>query len=156
MAESWEDDEEDEEDESSPTPPPALTSTKVQPQFSKDAARSLPNTASISSAPRNVQQGPTSLDAFDFDTYNRTSPAGEGRPARATLDSGKRPEKTTAVANRLIAGALGVRAPRRTDEQRAYDRAIKEQEQRKRDKEKEDRRLEEQRREQAKRSMWDG
>lgn len=60
------------------------------------------------------------------------------------------------MASRLIAGALGVRTPRRTDEQRAYDRAIKEQEQKKRDKEKEDRRLEEQRREQAKRNMWDG
>lgn len=39
-----------------------------------------------------------------------------------------RPEKQTAVASRLIAGALGIRAPKRTDEQRAYDRAIKEKE----------------------------
>lgn len=57
----------------------------------------------------------------------------EGRqlPASAKGSRGeekKRPEKTTAVAGRLIAGALGLKAPKKTDEQRAYDRATKEQE----------------------------
>ncbi|KZF26320.1 hypothetical protein L228DRAFT_9931 [Xylona heveae TC161] len=40
----------------------------------------------------------------------------------------RRPEKQTAVAGRMIAGALGVRAPKKTDEQRAYERAVKERE----------------------------
>ncbi|KAJ5091715.1 hypothetical protein NUU61_006585 [Penicillium alfredii] len=54
-----------------------------------------------------------------------------GGPAR-------RPEKQTAVAGRLIAGALGIRAPKRTEEQRAYDRSVKEQEIRRRNREREE------------------
>lgn len=48
-----------------------------------------------------------------------------------------RPEKTDAVAKRLIAGALGVRAPKKTEEQRLYDRAIKEKEIKRRNQDKE-------------------
>jgi len=40
----------------------------------------------------------------------------------------RRPDKTDAVARRLIAGALGVKAPKRTEEQKAYDKALKEKE----------------------------
>ncbi|RFU30002.1 hypothetical protein B7463_g6335, partial [Scytalidium lignicola] len=47
-----------------------------------------------------------------------------------------RPEKTDAVARRLIAGALGVRTPKKTEEQRAYDRAIREKEMKRRNEEK--------------------
>ena len=36
----------------------------------------------------------------------------------------KRPEKTTAVAGRMIAAGLGVRAPMRTDEVREFDKAM--------------------------------
>ena len=35
-------------------------------------------------------------------------------------DERRRPAKSTAVAGRLIAGALGVKAPKKTEEQRAY------------------------------------
>lgn len=37
----------------------------------------------------------------------------------------------------MIAGALGVRAPKKTEEQRAYDRAVKEKEMKRRNEEKE-------------------
>jgi hypothetical protein len=52
-------------------------------------------------------------------------------------DRNVRPEKTDGVARRLIAGALGVKAPKRTEEQRAYDRAVKEKEMKRRNGEKE-------------------
>ena len=66
----------------------------------------------------------------------------------------KRPEKSTAVASRLIAAGLGQKAPKRTKEQREYDNAMKVQEKKKRDaaKDEEKRRVEE--REKAKRDMW--
>lgn len=48
-----------------------------------------------------------------------------------------RPEKTDAAAKRMIAGALGVKAPKRTEEQMAYDKAIREKEVKRRNLEKE-------------------
>lgn len=67
----------------------------------------------------------------------------------------KRPEKTTATANRLIAGALGIKAPPKTEEQRRYDRALKEQEIKRRNKEKEERKRAEEEDEKAKAAIWD-
>ncbi|KAF1356850.1 hypothetical protein BDV97DRAFT_18948 [Delphinella strobiligena] len=80
------------------------------------------------------------------------------RPLRShspAMDSEKRPEKSTAVANRLIAGALGVRAPKRTEEQRKYDRAMKEQEIRRKNKEKEEEKRRQEEAEKAKAAIWD-
>jgi len=48
----------------------------------------------------------------------------------------RRPDKTDAVARRLIAGALGVKAPKRTEEQKAYDKGLKEKEIKRRNAEK--------------------
>lgn len=70
-------------------------------------------------------------------------------------DSGKRPEKTNAVASRLIAGALGVRAPPKTEEQKAYEKAVREKEVKRREREKEDAKRAEEERERAKKAIWD-
>lgn len=67
----------------------------------------------------------------------------------------RRPEKQTAVAGRMIAGALGIRAPKRTEEQRAYDRAVKEQEMKRRNKEKEEAAKAKEEEEKAKAAVWD-
>lgn len=66
-----------------------------------------------------------------------------------------RPEKQTAVASRMIAGALGIRAPKRTEEQRAYDRAMKEKEIKRRNKEKEEAARAKEDEERAKAAVWD-
>ncbi|KAJ6109510.1 hypothetical protein N7486_001745 [Penicillium sp. IBT 16267x] len=66
----------------------------------------------------------------------------------------KRPEKQTAVAGRLIAGALGIRAPKRTEEQRAYDRAVKEQEIKRRNREREEAAKAKENEEKLKTSVW--
>lgn len=102
---------------------------------------------------------PASPTPFDFPD---NSPYGAGR---SRLDSGvsagdpgrldKRPEKTTAVAGRLIAGALGVRAPRRTEEEREYDRAMREKEKKRRNEERERERRETAEREARKKAIWD-
>jgi hypothetical protein len=65
-----------------------------------------------------------------------------------------RPEKTDAVAKRMIAGALGVRAPKQTEEQKAYDRAVKEKETRRRNLEKEVAAKAEEEAEKAKAAVW--
>ncbi|GAD98668.1 conserved hypothetical protein [Paecilomyces variotii No. 5] len=66
-----------------------------------------------------------------------------------------RPAKQTAVAARLIAGGLGIRAPKRTEEQRAYDRAIREQEVKRRNREKEEAARAKEEEERAKAAVWD-
>lgn len=65
---------------------------------------------------------------------------------------GQRPEKTASTASRMIAGALGQRAPRRTEEQRAFDEAAREKLRRRR--EEDARRVEEERK--VRESVWDG
>jgi hypothetical protein len=66
----------------------------------------------------------------------------------------RRPEKSTAVAGRLIAGALGVKAPKKTEEQRAYDRAVKEQEIKRKSREKMAKEREMEEAERAKHAVW--
>ncbi|GAO15654.1 uncharacterized protein UV8b_01509 [Ustilaginoidea virens] len=71
------------------------------------------------------------------------------------VDGLKRPEKTDAVARRMIAAGLGLKAPKQTEEQKAYQRSIREHERKKR----EQQRTEEQRKrdevDKAKAAVWD-
>ncbi|CEO58838.1 hypothetical protein PEBR_37923 [Penicillium brasilianum] len=80
--------------------------------------------------------------------------AGSASPVAGQNNPSRRPEKQTAVAGRLIAGALGVRAPKRTEEQRAYDRSVKEQEIRRRNREREELAKAKEEEERAKASVW--
>jgi hypothetical protein len=75
-------------------------------------------------------------------------------PRSDRTGSNTRPEKTDAVAKRLIAGALGVRAPKKTEEQRAYERAIKEKEVKRRNGEKEAKIRAEEEAKRAKAAAW--
>ncbi|KAL2120482.1 hypothetical protein VTJ04DRAFT_4509 [Mycothermus thermophilus] len=68
----------------------------------------------------------------------------------------RRPEKTDAVARRMIAHALGVKAPRMTEEQRAYDRAVRENERKRREEERERERKRQEEAERLRKAMWDG
>lgn len=83
--------------------------------------------------------------AFDNTTASRSSNTSEER----------RPDKTTSVASRMIAAGIGQKAPKRTQEQREYDQAMKIQEKKKREqaKEEEERKKREKARAQA--AIWD-
>jgi hypothetical protein len=85
------------------------------------------------------------------------SPVGERCATGGVRDAraGARPEKTTAVAGRMIAGALGVRAPKKTEEARAYDKAVKEKELKRREKEREAVNKEEEERRKAREAVWE-
>ncbi|KAJ0118155.1 hypothetical protein J7T55_014608 [Diaporthe amygdali] len=66
-----------------------------------------------------------------------------------------RPEKTDAVARRMIAGALGMRAPKLTEEQKNYDKAVREKERKRREEEKAAQKRREEEATKAKAAMWD-
>ena len=55
----------------------------------------------------------------------------------------------------MIAGALGVRPPKKTEEMKRYEKAALDKERAKRDKEREGRKKEEDEREKAKAAVWD-
>jgi len=55
----------------------------------------------------------------------------------------------------MIAGALGVRAPKRTEEEREYEKAVREKERRNREREKEDQKRRAEDGEKAKKAVWD-
>ena len=67
----------------------------------------------------------------------------------------KRPEKTTAVAGRMIAAGLGMKVPKKTEEQRQYDRAMKEQEIKRKNREKEEQSRAKADDDKAKAAVWD-
>ena len=112
---------------------------------------------------------PTPISPGNDENYIDWSPArvlGGGRPkpyspvspSTPLSDSDRerrRPEKTTATANRLIAAGLGMKAPKKTEDQKQYDRAVREQEIKRRNKEKEERDREREADEKAKAAIWD-
>ena len=94
----------------------------------EETDRPLENTVSADypAAPPPTPISPTATSDHNLyfsDRWGQSSSSSTSSPR-----AGARPEKTDAVAKRLIAGALGVRAPKKTEEQKAYDKAIKEKE----------------------------
>ncbi|KAI9879401.1 MAG: hypothetical protein M1830_008620 [Pleopsidium flavum] len=83
--------------------------------------------------------------------YSPSRSSDGGSPSRPNF----RPEKQTAVAGRLIAGALGVRTPKKNEEQRAYDKAMKDKETKRRNKEREAQARAKQDADRAKAAVWD-
>lgn len=146
VAESWED---EDVEMSTPTPTDSF-SPPLQPVSSKP----LPN------PPPPTPISPTAGHAYD---WTAAGALGGGRPQPLSAsgastprsDTDRRPEKSTAVASRMIAAGLGVRAPKKTDEQREYDRAIKEQEIKRKNREKDERERERAEDEKAKNAVWD-
>ncbi|OKL59791.1 hypothetical protein UA08_04523 [Talaromyces atroroseus] len=140
VADSWEDE---------------MSSSEAEPESEKEDERvttAKPGVSSLASK----SEGPLAPPPTPApNTYYNTSPH---PTATATSDRSTRtvrPEKQTAVASRMIAGALGIRAPKRTEEQRAYDRAMKEKEMKRRNREKEEEAKAKQEEERAKAAVWD-
>lgn len=110
----------------------------------------------VPSAPPPTPISPSIYPAWD----SGLGSPGAGYGAASARDRGeeerRRPEKSTAVAGRLIAGALGVKAPKKTEEQRAYERAMKEQEIKRKNRSKAAQQKEKEEAERAKSAVWDG
>lgn len=130
ISESWEDEIASEDDECSRSP--------QQPTIYPSAPPPTP----ISPITQHYVDSP-----FDYNVMGISMARNEQRNAL-------RPDKTDAVARRLIAGALGVKPSPQTEEQRAYEAAMKGKEMKRRAEEKKavSKALEEA--EQSKRAMW--
>ncbi|KAI0430147.1 hypothetical protein F5Y09DRAFT_341921 [Xylaria sp. FL1042] len=149
VADSWEDEESsasEAEPESEPPTPSTQSSGAVQ-----DGVAAPPPTPISPSYGRHGSEGNGNAPWLAS-----SSTSGGGYGYRDAQDDGgvKRPEKTDAVARRMIASALGVRAPKQTEEQKAYDRAVREKERKKREEEREAERRRAQEAEMAKAAMW--
>ncbi|KAK3318377.1 hypothetical protein B0H66DRAFT_532887 [Apodospora peruviana] len=81
--------------------------------------------------------------------------AGSSNPPSAAAETKPRPEKTDAVARRMIASALGMKVPKLTEEQRAYDRAVREKERRRKEEEKELQKKRDEEALKAKQAVWE-
>ena len=116
------------------------------------------NTTTSYDAPNPPPPTPASPTLFEFPD---TVPFGATRAWDGSRGSGgadtlsKRPDKTTAVAGRLIAAGLGVRAPKRTDEEKEYDKAMREKARKQRDEERNRERVEKEQAEARKRAVWE-
>lgn len=106
--------------------------------------------SSLPSAPPPTPVTPHFTSAPDWSTVPEP---GVTSPREAP--SSKRPEKTDAVARRMIAAGLGLKAPKQTEEQKAYQRSIREQEKKKREQDKADEQKRREDAEKAKASVWD-
>jgi len=150
IAESWDAADSDDESSLMTSKPTVVSGSRPPPQLSDYPSAPPPTPV----APQQWQNTGSPFQGIDF---NKDSGSRVARRRAESGDSaGARPEKTNAVAGRLIAGALGVKAPRRTEDQRAYDKAMKEKETKRRDNEREQKKLDEERRVKAKRDIWDG
>ncbi|POR36215.1 Uncharacterized protein TPAR_03595 [Tolypocladium paradoxum] len=117
---------------------------------SDDDAETPASKASLPSAPPPTPVTPHYIPAPDWGAMlelGTTSPR-EGLSSR-------RPEKTDAVARRMIAAGLGLKAPKQTEEQKAYQKSIREQERKKRDQDKAEEQKRREDAEKAKVAVWD-
>lgn len=140
VADSWEDEANSSSDDE-PIPP------------LQDGASSTPILSPSTEGPLDPPPTPISPQT----SYPWGSAPTAASPTAATSPGAgpaRRPEKQTAVAGRLIAGALGIRAPKRTEEQRAYDRAVKEQEIKRRGREREELAKAKEEEEKVKTAVW--
>lgn len=150
VADSWEDDlsdsgSETETDEATTTASSTSTTTAkigIKPPSSKSEGPLAPPST-------------PATDYGDFVPQWNNSTRSQGAASPRETSPRARPEKQTAVASRMIAGALGIRAPKRTEEQRAYDRAVKENEMKRRNKAKEEAAKAQQEEDKAKSAVWD-
>ncbi|KAL2153132.1 hypothetical protein VTH82DRAFT_4287 [Thermothelomyces myriococcoides] len=154
VAESWEDEVDDDDDAAPGTEQPTPVATTGHAGTSAPPPTPLSPVANASKqrpfSPSGVPSPGFSIPPFDGagDFSSPSSASSGGGPSR-------RPEKTDAVARRMIANALGMRAPKMTEEQRAYDRAVREKEKKRREEEKEKQRLREEEIAKARQAIWE-
>ncbi|KAH7055661.1 hypothetical protein B0J12DRAFT_726658 [Macrophomina phaseolina] len=150
VVDSWEDAASDSDGSGTETEPDSTTSpiNTLQKHASEGPLAPPPTPASPQF------DGP--YGSIDARFANATAGAGAGA-AGAGAGSGpaRRPEKTTSVAARMIAAGIGSRAPKRTEEEREYDRVMREKERKRRDKEREEAAAAKQKEEEAKKAVWD-
>ncbi|KAL7784905.1 hypothetical protein V8C37DRAFT_341037 [Trichoderma ceciliae] len=162
VADSWEDedvsDEEEEEEEE-----------EEEGKDTQEAEAGMSSTPSSLSTPAVPPPTPASPLGYDsphewasLGSQSRSRSQSQSQSPVATSASGsgsgtpaRRPEKTDAVARRMIAAGLGLKAPKQTEEQRAYQKSVREQEKRRREEERAEEERQKELAEKARASVWD-
>lgn len=150
---SWEeeaDDSDTEVDSGTATPVHQVTSSDLP-----GAPPPTPSSPSYSSEKTTKGTPYQTFPPYGFDGSFDDQDSGLRSPPARGGGEERRPEKSTAVASRLIAAGIGQKAPRRTKEQREYDQAMKIQEKKKRDQAKADEERRRMEKERAKQAIWD-
>ncbi|KAL1895335.1 hypothetical protein Cpir12675_003292 [Ceratocystis pirilliformis] len=140
VLDSWEDGSDTEATPSKSPPNPATTQDAHQLEKTTDILAIKPD-----SAPAD--------DWHRFSTPYSSAPY-TSSPATASVSMQRRPEKTDAVARRMIAGALGIKPPKQTEEQRTYHKALLEREKLQRQEAREAKKREQEKVTKAKEAMW--
>lgn len=151
VADSWEDEEawdpydEDKDEEATtpkpPSPPPPTPAFPSEDALGASASSSSSSSTSLSSA--------AAAAAFWWEPETQPGPEAE-----ADSSSARRPDKTDAVARRMIAAGLGIKAPKQSEDQKAYQKALLHQEKKRRELEKEEERRRREDAERAKAAVW--
>ncbi|KAF2738988.1 hypothetical protein EJ04DRAFT_8176 [Polyplosphaeria fusca] len=160
VADSWDDD-------VSGSGTETETETISRTASGKEALLSPINTSSTSASddgpnpPPPTPASPTQFahpESASHADWGARGPGSHDSSRRGSSDANapsKRPEKTTATASRMIAAGLGLKAPRRTAEEREYDKAMREKERKRRDEERNREKAEREAAEERKRAIWD-
>ncbi|KAL6881244.1 hypothetical protein J3F83DRAFT_721572 [Trichoderma novae-zelandiae] len=127
------------------------------------ASSSTPSSLTSPAVPPPTPASPLALDsplANQSQSRSQSQSQGQSPPATSASGSGsgtpaRRPEKTDAVARRMIAAGLGLKAPKQTEEQRAYQRSVREQEKKRRDAQRAEEERQREAAERAKAAVWD-
>ncbi|KAK0629801.1 hypothetical protein B0T17DRAFT_615538 [Bombardia bombarda] len=134
---NYDDDDDEEDDDSGPIP-----------ELGRDRDREALSSGASSRQKTGTAAPPPTPMSPTYDTRRPFSPTAATMPAAVasqilyddasgSASEPKRPEKTDAVARRMIANALGMKVAKLTEEQRVYDRAVREKERRRKEEEKE-------------------
>ncbi|KAI9655298.1 MAG: hypothetical protein M1821_005445 [Bathelium mastoideum] len=158
VADSWEDEDDADSGESSDTETEANPSDSSNPisRLSTTSSNSYPSappptpsSPSFSMAPQNQ------LSAFPYSSLSSAATNTGSKDGGMSTRGDRRPETSTAAASRMIAAGLGVRAPKRTEEQREYDRVVREKEKKRLETERAEVASRRQAAERAKAAVWE-
>ncbi|KAK5006068.1 hypothetical protein LTR16_006766, partial [Cryomyces antarcticus] len=159
VADSWEDEASDPEDnDDNDTTPPTSPATRITSTDYPSAPPPTPSSPTAHSYSRPSRLPSTNLaDAFDGPSHRTVAAPRPQPPRSASSSSGtaKRPETSTSVASRLIAAGLGVRALKRSEDERAYEKSVREQELKRKERAREDERRRVEEAERAKSAVWE-
>jgi hypothetical protein len=149
---SWEDEADD--DYPPETEQGSGTGTPMRPGSSSDSPAPPPPTPSSPSFVSKKGSPFQTFPPYGMEAGYEGAAGDEGSFSRQSGED-RRPEKSTAVASRLIAAGIGQKAPKRTKEQREYDQAMKVQEKKRRDQAKVEEKKRKAEKEKAKQAIWE-
>lgn len=158
VVESWEDDDlsspaDDASTNQTPTEGPGPS---LKPVKSADPALGPPPPTPISpNGAQYIDWSPAQVLGGGRPSTRPYTPPTPSTPLSDSDRDRRRPEKTTATASRMIAAGLGMKVAKKTEEQKQYDRAIRENEMKRRNREKEDKEREREADEKLKAAVWD-